>query len=214
MIWFPSTETTTPSASILATATPNLKPGVGEISFTDDFTEPENWSELGELDYIRDGRLTLAASAGVHLLSLNQQVIFSDFHAEITARIHLCRGADEYGLLLRAIPTMYYRFAINCNGEVRVDRVRPGERIMLQSPQPTNDVPHGGPSEIRIGVWAAGSEMRFFVNNHHQFTVIDGSFQTGTLGVFVHASDDSPITISFSDLIVWAVNYIPPASTP
>ena len=28
----------------------------------------------------------------------------------------------------------------------------------------------------------------------------------GSLGLFVHASDDTPITISFSDLIVRAVN--------
>lgn len=214
VVWFPSTETPASEGSTFATATPDLQPGIGEISFTDDFTEPENWSELGGLDYIRDGQLTLAASAGTHLMSLHQQINISDFHAEITVRIHLCRGADEYGLLLRAIPAMYYRFALNCNGEARVDRVRPGERIMLQPPHSTSDAPHGGPADIKMGVWVAGREMRFFINNHYQFTVTDGSFQTGTLGVFVRASEDSPITISFSDLIVRDVNYTPPVPEP
>ena len=205
-VWFPPTETPTPSALTFATATPDLLPGLGDVLYTEDFTNPENWSDLGT-DSVREGQLTLAASPGVYQLSLNQELLVSDFYAEITAHLSLCRGVDEYGVLVRAAsPTTYYRFTLNCNGEVKADRIVNSARTPLQMPFLTIDAPHGGPAEVKIAVWAVGREMRFFLNGHYQFTANDPVMPTGTLGVFVRASNDSPITISFSDLIVRAVN--------
>jgi hypothetical protein len=205
VVWFPPTDTPTPSASSLATPTPNLLPGLGKTLYTDDFTDPENWSDLGT-DYIREGQLILAAQPGVYQISLNQELFVSDFYAEITARLSLCRGADEYGLLVRAVSSAYYRFTLNCNGEVKADRILNSARVPLQMPVISIDAPHGGPSEVKLAIWAVGREMRFFLNGHYQFTADDPVMPNGTLGVFVRASDDSPITISFSDMIVRAVN--------
>jgi hypothetical protein len=204
-VWFPPTETSTPSALTAPTATPNLLPGLGAILYSDDFTNPQTWSD--GTDTLRDGRLTLAASPGVYLMSLNQELFLSDFYAEITAHLSLCRGADEYGFLVRAAsPTTYYRFTLDCNGEVKADRVLNSARVPLKTPFAAMDAPHGGPSEVTIAIWAVGREMRFFLNGHYQFTADDPALPSGTLGVFVRASEDSPITISFSDLIVRAVN--------
>ena len=205
VVWFPPTNTPTPSALNLATATPNLLPGLGEVLYSDDFTDPENWSDLGT-DTVREGQLTLAASPGIYLMSLHQELLVSNFYAEITAHLSLCRGVDEYGILVRAIPAAYYRFTLNCNGEVKADRIISGARVPLQTPFTTIDAPRGGPAEVKIAVWAVGREMRFFLNGHYQFTADDPVMTNGTLGLFVRASDDSPITISFSDLIVRAVN--------
>ena len=205
VVWFPPTNTPTPSALNLATATPNLLPGLGEVLYSDDFTDPENWSDLGT-DTVREGQLTLAASPGIYLMSLHQELLVSNFYAEITAHLSLCRGVDEYGILVRAIPAAYYRFTLNCNGEVKADRIISGARVPLQMPFTTIDAPRGGPAEVKIAVWAVGREMRFFLNGHYQFTADDPVMPNGTLGLFIRASDDSPITISFSDLIVRAVN--------
>lgn len=205
VVWFPPTDTLTPSASTLATPTPDLLPGLGDVLYTDNFTDPANWSDLGT-DSVREGQLTLAASSGVYLMSLHQELLVSDFYAEIIAHLSLCRGADEYGLLVRAIPAAYYRFTLNCNGEVKADRIISGARVPLQMPFLSSDAPHSGPSEVKIAVWAVGREMRFFLNGHYQFTADDPVMPNGSLGVFVRASTDSPITISFSDLIVRAVN--------
>jgi hypothetical protein len=214
VVWFPPTDTPTPSASTLATATPNLLPGLGDILYTEDFTDPKNWSNLGT-DSVRDRQLTLAASNGVYQISLHQKLFVSDFYAEITAHLSLCRGADEYGLLVRAAGlASYYRFTLDCNGKVKADRIVNSARVPLQTPFTTLDAPRGGPSEVTIAVWAVGREMRFFLNGHYQFTANDPVMPNGTLGVFVRASDDSPITISFSDLIVRAVNPNQAASTP
>ena len=205
-VWFPPTVETLPATSLPPTAPPDLLPGLGEILYTDNFTDPALWSDLGT-DSVRDGRLTLAASPGVYQTSLHQELLVSDFYAEITAHLSLCRGADEYGLLVRAAsPTTYYRFTLNCNGEINADRILNSARTPLQLPFTTIDAPHGGPSEVKIAVWAVGREMRFFLNGHYQFTADDPVMPNGTLGVFVRASEDSPITVSFSDLIVRAVN--------
>ncbi len=206
VIWFPPTDTPTPSLSTdLATPTPDYMPGLGRILYSDDFTDPENWSDLGT-DYVRDGRLTLAASDGVYLMSLNQELLVSDFYAEVTAHLNLCRGADEYGILVRAIPASYYRFTLNCNGQLQADRILNRARTPLKLPYPTMDAPRGGPSEVKIAIWAVGREMRFFLNDLYQFSVSDPVMPNGSLGFFVRASENSPITISFSDLTVRAVN--------
>jgi len=215
VVWFPPTVETLPATSLPPTATPDLLPGLGDVLYTDDFTDPKNWSDLGT-DSVREGRLTLAASPGVYQISLHQELLVSDFYAEITAHLSLCRGADEYGFLVRAIPAAYYRFTLNCNGEVKADRIARARsaRTPLQLPFTTIDAPHGGPSEVKIAVWAVGREMRFFLNGHHQFTVNDPVMPSGTLGVFVRASEDSPITISFSNLVVRKVTPNQPPSTP
>jgi len=187
------------------TATPDFLPGLGRTLFTDDFTDPADWSDLGT-DYIRDGRLILAASDGMYLTALHNDLIVADFYAEVTARLSLCRGADEYGLLVRAIPVSYYRFSVNCNGELKADRITNSQRVPLKMPYPTLDAPRGSPSEVTLSIWAVGRELRFFLNGHYQFSVDDPVFPSGSLGFFVRAAGDSPITVSFSNLVIRAVN--------
>lgn len=204
VVWFPPTETPTPSALTIPTATPDYAPGLGRILYTDDFTDPASWSDLGT-DYIRDGRLILAASDGAYLLTLHGELFLSDFYAEVTARLSLCRGADEYGLLVRAIPTSYYRFSVNCNGEIKADRITNGGRVPLKFPYVTADAPRGSPSEVMLAVWAVGRELRFFLNGHYQFSIEDPVFPSGSLGFFVRAAENMPITVSFTDLVIRAV---------
>lgn len=203
-VWFPPTETPTPSALTAPTATPDYMPGLGEVLYADDFTDPARWSDLGT-DYIRDGRLTLAASAGTYLVTLHHDLLLADFYAEVTAQLSLCRGADEYGLLVRAIPASYYRFAVNCDGELKADRIANYARVPLQLPLLTLDAPRGSPAEVTLAVWAVGRELRFFLNGRYQFSVDDPVFPSGSLGFFVRAAGDTPITVSFTDLVIRAV---------
>jgi hypothetical protein len=206
VIWFPPTQTPTLSPlTELATATPDYKPGLGKTLYSDDFKSPEKWSDLGT-DYIRDGKLTLAASNGIYLMSLNQELVVSDFYAEVIIHLNLCRTTDEYGILVRAIPASYYRFTLNCKGEINADRITNQSRTPLKQPYPTMDAPRGSPSEVKIGLWAVGREMRFFLNDFYQFSVSDPVMPDGSIGFFVRASENSPVTISFSDLLIRQIN--------
>ena len=155
----------------------------------------------------------MAAQPGVYLLSFRNGAAFGDFYAEITARPSLCRDGDEYGLLVRGRPVAYYRFALTCNGTARADRVSVDTRSPLHEAIPSADAPPGAPGEVRIGVWAAGTELRLFLNGRFQFSIRDANYLSGGIGVFAHSTGDTPMAVSFSKLEVWEVDYAPaPAS--
>jgi hypothetical protein len=191
--------------------------GLGEVIATDDFSRSSTWdtatSNEGSASISRE-RLTLAVQPGVYLISLQRNIIAGNFYAEITARPSLCRGADEYGFLVRANAATYYRFALTCNGQAHAERVSLQERHDLHEPVLSGDVPPGAPGEVRIGVWAAGQELRLFLNGRFQFSFTDFNLSSGTVGVFAYAAGDTPVTVTFSDLVVRAVDYVPPTRTP
>ncbi len=212
-VWFPASATPSPRPAVVQTPTPDWFASVGRISATDDFSRAELWdtavSDQGSAT-VRNGQLTLAVQPGVYLISLQKENLLSDFYAEITARPSLCKGEDSYGLLARANAFTYYRFAVVCNGTVRAERVSVNQRSVLYPPGPSGDAPPGAPAEVRIGVWAVGREMRFFLNDHYQFTILDTNLAAGTLGIFARSSGSTPVTVSFSDLVVKTVSYISP----
>ena len=217
IVWFPSTATPTPQPVHTQPPTPDMLVGVGTLIASDDFTDPEEWdtavSNQGSAAVSRE-RLTLAVQPGIYMVSLQRQMVLGNFYAEITARPSLCKGADEYGFLVRASAATYYRFALTCNGQVHAERISLQERHDLHEAVPSGDVPPGAPGEVRIGVWAAGPEMRLFLNGRYQFSINDLNLTFGTVGVFAHAAGDTPVTVTFSDLKVRSVEYTPPTKTP
>lgn len=216
-IWFPATDTPTPQPFSTQPPTPERLVGIGAIITTDDFSDASTWdtatSDQGSAIISRD-RLTLAAQPGVYLLSLQRELVLGNFYAEITAHPNLCRDGDEYGLLVRANAATYYRFALTCNGSVHAERISVSERHDLHDSVLSGDVPSGAPGEVRIGVWAAGPELRLFLNGRYQFGITDLNLSSGTLGVFARAAGDTPVTITFSDLVVRSVDYTPSTKTP
>jgi hypothetical protein len=216
IVWFPPSATSTQLMIPTPTGTPEMNPGVGRVLLEDDFSDEDVWdvatSESGSAAINRN-RLTLAVQPGYYLASMRRELPLSDFYAEITARPSLCRGDDNYGLVVRGVGSSFYRFVLACNGMIRAERITGGTRLPLQEPIPSGDAP-GAPGEVRMGIWAVGNEMRLFLNGRYQFRVVDPSFPTGALGVFVRAAGDTPVTITFSDLIVYEVDYTLPTKTP
>jgi hypothetical protein len=216
IVWFPPSATSTQLQIPTPTGTPEMNPGVGRVLLEDDFSDEEVWdiatSESGSAAINRN-RLTLAVQPGYYLASMRREFPLSDFYAEITARPSLCRGEDNYGLVVRGVGSSFYRFVLACNGMIRAERIAGGTRSPLQEPIPSGDAP-GAPGEVRMGIWAVGNELRLFLNGRYQFRVVDPSFPTGAIGVFVRAAGDTPVTITFSDLAVYEVDYTLPTKTP
>ena len=52
--------------------------------------------------------------------------------------------------------------------------------------------------------------MRLFLNGRFQFSVREPTFPIGAFGVFVRSAGETPVTVTFSDLEVYDVDYIPP----
>jgi hypothetical protein len=214
--WFPPSATPTMFVFPTYTATPEMSPGIGKKVLTDDFSDDSVWdtatSNQGSAA-INDNRLALVVQPGYYLASMRHELIVTDFYAEITARPSLCRGEDNYGLVVRGVGSSFYRFVLACNGQVRAERISGGRRLPIQQPVPSGDAP-AAPGEVRIGVWAVGGDMRLFLNGRYQFSVTEKTFPSGGLGVFVRSAGDTLTTVIFSDLTVYDVNYIPPTRTP
>jgi hypothetical protein len=216
--WFPATNT--PTLYIPPTQQPTLEPlsGVGSLLFRDDFSDATLWntSTSGSASaQVENDRLTLALTSGrLTVLSLRSEPSLGDFYAVATATTSLCRGNDAYGILFRAAPGgYYYRFSLSCSGNIRFERVRGGAADLLQKWVPSGDAPTGAPTEVKISVWASGAELRFFLNDHFQFSLRDPVLHSGTLGFFATASGTTPVLVSFSDLEVYSVFYISPTPT-
>jgi hypothetical protein len=217
IVWFPPSATPTFQFFATKTATPEKRPGLGEVTLSDNFSVADSWntpaSDQGSASIERN-RLTLVVQPGIYMISLKNELVLGNFYAEITARPGLCRGADEYGLLVRANTVAYYRFALTCDGHVHAERRSGYDKYPLQDPIISGDAPIGAPSEVRIGIWALGSEMRLFLNGRYQFTIADPNYASGTLGVFAQSASDTPVTVNFSDLVVQQIDLAPPTKTP
>jgi len=212
IVWFPPSATPSPAPLTTYTPTPEMRPGLGKTIVSDDFSKKSMWDTAvsdqasAAIDH---NQLNLSAQSLVYMLSLRHDLSVANYYAEITARPNLCRADDSYGFLVRANAVAYFRFALYCNGTVGAERISTGTRELLQKPVLSGDVPPGAPGEVRIGVWAVGTEMRLFLNGRYQFTIDNPNYPSGTLGFFVNSAGNNPIIVSFSDLTVQEVNYTP-----
>jgi len=220
IVWFPPTSTRTPLPSPVVQATQEPLPGIGEEIFTDAFDQPELWNTAVSpvaAVIVADDQLTLSVNSEISptlLVSLRSEPLVQNFYIEVTASLNLCRGNDRYGVIFRANGSgSYFRYVLNCTGQTRFEKVVAGQasapRDWLTSPL----APAGAPGEVRIGVWAAGSELRFYLNGRYQYTIEDATFLSGTVGLFVSSYTATPTSISFSEMTVYTVNYKRPTPT-
>jgi len=221
-VWFPATDTPTFFATQFAAPTLDSPPGVGEMIYSDAFDQPAEWetsSSAQASSMVTRNRLVLSISepgaAPFSMLSLRGEPVVGDFYAEASVDLSLCSGKDEYGMLVRAGSNAdFYRYVVNCSGQVRLERVRAGVSYPLLDWLTSGDAPTGAPAQVKLGVRAAGRELRVYLNDHYQFSQSDPVFSSGTIGFFILSSGKTPVTVSFSDLSVYSVSYIPQAPTP
>jgi hypothetical protein len=206
IVWFPPTSTPTLFPTQAAQPTPESSVEAGPLILEDDFSDTSLWqtrqSEQGSIAYGVDELSLAIPGAKTTLVSLRSDLTLNDFYLEMDVSPTLCHGTDQYGLLLRAQSEEdFYRWIITCEGQMRLERVKAGTPAVMQ-----NWI--GGasqPGSTRLGVWASGREMNFYVNGAYQFTVRDPVFPGGSLGVFSRSSGEKALTVSFSNLKVYAL---------
>ncbi len=216
IIWFPPTQTPTVFPTQPPVQTEEFHPGVADLIFSDSFDQPDLWnaasSAQASASLIRNRLVFSISGPGpLSILSMRNQPVLGDFYAQAMVDISLCSGKDQYGMIFRASGgENYYRLTANCSGQLRLERVRAGEIYPLLDWLSSGDAPIGAPAQVKVGVWAVGREMRVFLNDHYQFSTFDPIFSSGTLGFFIFASGQNPVTVSFSELSVYSVFYVSP----
>jgi hypothetical protein len=205
--WFPPTSTVEIQPTKQPTPTQTISTELGEVIFTDDFSDSEGWtvpqSGAGEINIGNGEANIIINESRTFLYGTLEKPDLSDFYAEITVSPILCAGRDEYGFLFRVIGRdQYYRFAISCDGEVRLDRITPGGGMILFPWTRSGSVPPGAPSVSKIAVLAEKDQLHLFINGDLQASVSDQQLKIGSFGIFARSTGESAVTVSFSDLIV------------
>lgn len=207
IVWFPPTATPTPPPTAVVTPTVDLRPQIGDLIFVDHFTDAENWSMAqNEPNSIALGKneLTIAiAQPKVYLYTLRTTPQLSNFYLELTLWPNLCKREDEYGVLFRVTPNLdFYRLALTCNGQLRLDRFFQGKAAVPYPKTFSGAVPPGAPSSVPVAIYASQKEITVFVNGQFQFTLAENVIPTGAIGLFARSVSSSAVTINFTDLKV------------
>ncbi len=205
--WFPSSPTPEQLPTIAVTPTQEFMSEIGEIIFQDEFLSSDGWTvpqtDRGQIN-INNGEIVIIINEPKSLLvGTLEKPDLQDFYAEITANPVLCTGRDEYGFLFRVFGrNQYYRFALSCDGEVKMDKIVGAGTFVLYPWTRSASVPPGAPSVSKLEVLALRDEIRVFINGDPQFTIIDQGLSLGSFGVYARSAGETAVTISFSDLIV------------
>jgi len=205
--WFPSSPTPEQLPTIAVTPTQEFMSEIGEIIFQDEFFSSDGWTvpqtDRGLIN-ITNGEIVIIINEPKSLLvGTLEKPDLQDFYAEITANPVLCTGRDEYGFLFRVFGrNEYYRFALSCDGEVRLDKIVGTGTFVLYPWTRSASVPPGAPSVSKLEVIALQDEIRVFINGDPQFTIVDQGLSLGSFGVYARSAGETAVTISFSDLIV------------
>lgn len=220
--WFPATSTPTSFPRVNPTTAPIARSGIGLLISEDEFTDPANWSGIStESDSLNkviwnDNALYFAVNqAPINLYSLNQNLLVTNFYAEVTFSINRCSPNDAYGLSFFALNERYgNRFVLRCDGNVRVVQVRDQLTLPLQGWVLSGMAPPGAPGIVKVSVWSYNGEIRFFLNDQIQFSLTDTYYKSGGIGFFVESKDPAGMNIKIYDLKVYELQAQPPTPVP
>ena len=207
VIWFPPTETPQVTPTVELTPTPEIMVELGDVIYEDQFNSSEGWTlpqtDRGQIN-IGNGEINIIINeTGSYLAGTREKPDVSDFYAEITANPILCSPEDEYGLLFSVYgSSQYYRFALSCSGEVRLDKLSASGTINLFPWTRCASVPAGAPSVTKLAVLVLGDEVNIYINGNSLFSIEGQQNTYGSFGVYARTVGDTAMTVSFSDLIV------------
>ena len=205
--WFPPTSTTEVSPTPAIIPTQAIFSEVGEVIFRDDFISPGEWvvpqTDKGQINISNGEANIIINEPKSYLVGTREKPDLTSFYVEIIAKPILCNGRDEYGILFRVSGRdRFYRFAITCNGELRLDKIVPGGSTILYPSTRSASVPSGAPSISKIAVLGDDSRLHLFINGEYQTSVTDQELLFGSFGIFARSSGDTALTVSFSNLVV------------
>jgi hypothetical protein len=198
-------------------------PAAGSLIFGDDFSNHTLWVsgefDAGTIAYGPD-MLSLAISQAHGILtSRRPDPVLTDFYLVINVAPSMCLNNDVFGVLFRmSTPNDFYRFSQTCTGQIRLERLKDGVGQVLHDWIGSAQALPAPSGVYKLGIWADGSDLRFFIDDVLQFNVKDSSLASGGLGLYARSMGDNAVTVSFSNLEVYqpgnsSLPTVPPLSS-
>lgn len=209
IVWFPATATRTVLPMAEATATPQPVPLYGELAVYDAFDEKDAWVTgsyaTGNVAFgIKNLSLAVAVPGG-SLTSFRRDTYFSDFYYQIHASSSLCQTGDTYGIAFWAVNSQnYYRLALTCAGQYRLERVRENKVSALTDWIGSPQIGRGPIESLQVGLWSGGGLLQIYLNGIYQ-SEFRTNRATGGIGLFAASNSSSAVTATFRDLEIYDV---------
>lgn len=200
--------------------TPTLVPGdprtaFGNPTFTDKLDNSDYWP-TGEDAYtsvaFRDGMMLMTALTDTDGWRLITYGSVNNFYMETTARFETCSGSDHYGIFAR-VPEKNpanrgYLVGISCDGKYRIAEwdgsVKPKGVWTTHVWWTANNAILAGANQTnRIGLLAENDRLTFYVNGVKMTEVVDSTFSSGYLGLFVGADETNNMTVQVDEVSIW-----------
>jgi hypothetical protein len=211
--WFPATPTPTliPISSPTPQATlPDSREGVTELLISDDFSDPTTWTApsaaSGNVAFGNEDLVLAAAQQDAYLFSLSPHTLSANFYLELTFETTLCQQDDQFGVVFwREGQGDYYRLALSCDGQYRLDLVQSGVPVVVRDWEKASHAQPGAPATNRIGLWVYEGAFQLYINDAFQFEERVAQQRSGELGVFARTVTSSAMTVRVSDLQIYRV---------
>ncbi|HTX80103.1 MAG TPA: family 16 glycoside hydrolase [Longilinea sp.] len=210
--------TATPTNAPTATFAPDdPRYALGTPTWSDSMANSNNWP-TGDNDYssitFKNGEMLLTGLTTSYGWRLSTTAgVLSNFYLEMTARFDSCNGTDSMGLFFRvpdqAMADRGYLFGLQCNGQYYLKRwdatidAPTGTMYNLSMPHATDAYL---PNELnRIGVLAAGNNIKLYINGVLVNEVANDVWTTGYFGVFVKGTETSNLLIHVTNVSYWTM---------
>jgi hypothetical protein len=210
--WFPVTAT--PEMAVSATNTPNpeANPRYGSLLFSDATGTSVNWPASTDFNgsiIVAEGSVALTVNAIKGSLSVQRKnTTLTDYYFETVMTVGLCKNDDQMGVLFRAMGSQsYYRFMINCQGQIALQQVSGGAPTMINDWSPTNQTQPGLDTPVKIGIWVHGKTIRIYLNDQLQYVAQNSTFYNGDIGFFAKSGGDTTVSVVFSEINVYEIQY-------
>jgi len=217
--WFPATATSTIVPITADTPTPGLRPEYGPAILSDDFSNEQDWQSgefpNGNIAFGQDSLHLAVAAGGSGLTSFRINTFFTDMYWDIMISPNLCSPKDQYGLIFWSVNGKnYHKLAFNCSSQYMLSEVKGSQETARIDWTASSQVPRGGFSSFRVGLWVGGGLVRIYLNDIYQ-TEIYLPPGTGGIGVFAQSANGPALNVSFSDLQIYGVSIdqYPPTPT-
>ncbi|MGD8603966.1 MAG: SdrD B-like domain-containing protein [Anaerolineales bacterium] len=184
--------------------------GLGQPDFVENFEDGRDWYLYA------DGHVTFNVTGDELLMTainpdewtgwLLTWPEVDDFYLEVEAEPGDCSGLDNFGLVARVgTDGGYYGYlaGVACNGQLSLRWWTGVDYVMLAGWRPHEVLTDWDGGPIRIGLWAEGDTLKFYINNQLVAEIEDDRQLSGLFGLYIGSYETPEFDVSVQRVLMW-----------